>query len=79
MVFYRRIKELRDEAHLSQKRMAAQLGISQQAYCKYELGITEPSLTTILKIADILEVSLDYLFGRVEKHALLWVPSDETL
>lgn len=44
--------------------MAAKLNITQPSYIRYENGTSEPSLETLTKIADIFDVSVDYLLGR---------------
>lgn len=77
MAFYDKLKTLREESNISQRKMAKLLGISQQAYSTYELGINEPSLSSLVKIADILEVSTDYLLDRVNEYALLWQPNND--
>jgi len=44
--------------------MATMLGIKQPSYIRYENGTSEPKLETLVKIADIFDVSVDYLLGR---------------
>ncbi|MCL2853539.1 MAG: helix-turn-helix transcriptional regulator [Defluviitaleaceae bacterium] len=44
--------------------MAEYLGITEQAYAKYEYAMREPNHETTIKLADFFEVSTDYLFGR---------------
>ena len=44
--------------------MANELGISLAGYCNYENNKREPKFWILLKLADILQVSLDYLAGR---------------
>ena len=63
-MFYKRLKELRKEQCLSQDKLAELLNVSRQSYSRYENGISEPELNTIVKIADIFNVSLDYLLCR---------------
>lgn len=57
----RRIAELRKERNLSQSELAEKLHISQQAICKYELGMSEPDIYTLKGMADIFHTSVDYL------------------
>lgn len=66
MEFYEITKYLRSEIGLSQKQIASLLNISQQSYSDYENGKTEPDFKTLLKIAEILNVSTDYLLGRTD-------------
>lgn len=44
--------------------MADKLGVSQPSYIRYEQGTAEPSQENLVKIADIFDVSIDYLLGR---------------
>lgn len=53
-------------AGYSQARLAAALSISQQTVSDYEHGKTNPDEATMVKIADLLNVSVDYLLGRTE-------------
>lgn len=46
--------------------MAEKLGITQPSYIRYENGTSEPKLETLVKIADIFDVSVDYLLGRTD-------------
>ncbi|WP_213997003.1 helix-turn-helix domain-containing protein [Tepidanaerobacter syntrophicus] len=59
-----RIKELREEAKISQAELASMLGVTQQALSNYENGLREPDLDTINKIANYFGVSIDYLLCR---------------
>ena len=52
------LKELRRDKHLTQLDMAKHFGISQIMYSMYESG------RRIMKLADILETSTDYILGR---------------
>ena len=58
-----RIKELRVELGLNQKDIAEKLGITQQAYANYERGARQPDNNTLIKLAKLFDVSIDYLLG----------------
>ena len=62
--FSAKLKELRKEKGYTQEQMANILEIGQSAYAKWENDRTEPSFENLIKLADLLEVSLDWLFGR---------------
>lgn len=62
-----RLKELRTSKNLFQKEVAEILGIDRTTYSKYENGASEPSHEILLKLAEIFEVSTDYLLGRDKK------------
>lgn len=59
-----RLKHLRLERDIPQLFFALEIGVSRGTYAKYETGINEPDLATLVKIADFYHVSLDYLAGR---------------
>ena len=62
----KRLKELRGKNNLSQKALAEQLCVSQQTVGKWESGGATPNPETLSHIADIFQVSVDYLIGRAE-------------
>ena len=57
-----RLKELRLERNKTQKELAAHLGITRQAYNRYETGQREPGLDMLMQIADHYQVSAQVLF-----------------
>jgi len=60
--FGKRIKELRIERQLSQMDVGAALGIDRENIRKYEKGLQEPKLSTIVKFAKVFNVSFNKLF-----------------
>ena len=67
MEFSERLKNLRKQAHLTQVDVAEKLGISQPAYASWERGVKKPTQDNLVKIAQILNVSIDYLVGNSDK------------
>lgn len=67
MEFSERLKNLRKQAGLTQVDVAGELGISQQAYASWERGVKRPTQENLVKIAQILNVSVDYLVGNSEE------------
>lgn len=59
-----RIKYLRKENNLSQDDLAVLLHVDRTTISGYELGNRIPNIYTLIHIADIFHVSLDYLVGR---------------
>ena len=57
------IADLRDKKGWSQTDLADNSGVSRVMIGKYERGEAVPSIDAAKKIADALEVSLDYLVG----------------
>jgi transcriptional regulator with XRE-family HTH domain len=62
-----RISSLRDERGWTQEELASSIGISRAALSHYEKNRREPDTETLSKLADLFEVSLDYLVGRTER------------
>jgi transcriptional regulator with XRE-family HTH domain len=56
-----RIKKLRKQHKLTQKELAAAVGITYGQLNKYESGLNNPSPEILIKIADQLHISLDVL------------------
>ena len=67
MEFSERLKELRKKANFTQVEVAEKLGISQPAYASWERGVKKPTQDNLVKIAQILNVSVDYLVGNSEE------------
>jgi len=62
------IRKLRLRNRLSQERLSRLANISTATLVKIEAGVAkEPTITTITKIADALEVSIDMLVGRMKR------------
>lgn len=64
MVLGYRIRRLRKERALSQAQLGKLLGVSKVSISGYEKGTRIPSINTLLKLIDVLEISADYIFGR---------------
>lgn len=62
-----RLKEARKRKKLKQREMAEYLGITSRSYQQYEGGKRRPDYETLVAIADYLDVTLDYLFGRTDE------------
>ena len=67
MKFSERLKDLRKQAGLTQVDVAEKLGISQPAYASWERGVKKPTQENLVKIAQVLNVSVDYLVGNSEE------------
>ena len=67
MEFAERLKTLRKQVKLTQAQIAEKLNISQQAYASWERGAKKPTQENLVKIAQILDVSIDYLVGNSEE------------
>ncbi len=59
-----RIKEFREEIQFTQKELADKIGNVQRNVSNWESGTSEPDCETIVKLAEIFDVTIDELFGR---------------
>ena len=59
-----RFKQLRLERHLSQEKFSEIIGVTQQAVCKYEKGLSVPSKDVLELMCDHFGCSMDYILGR---------------
>lgn len=57
------LKKLREEHNMSQSKLAKAIGVAQSTVGMWESGKNNPEYATLLKIADIFGVSIDYLTG----------------
>jgi len=64
MMKYENIRSLRIDNGYTQKQIAEQLGVSQNTYSQYEIGVLNYPIEALEKLADIYGVSVDYLLGR---------------
>ena len=56
-----RLKDLREDKDISQKKMAEILNVAQTTYSDYELGKINIPLNTLKKLALFFDTSIDYL------------------
>ena len=70
MPYYRRIRDLREDKDLTQTKMGEILCCSQRVYSNYERGDIDIPTSTLIKIADYHNVSVDYLLERTNNSAI---------
>lgn len=58
-----RIKKSRELAGLTQEEVAEKVGVSRTAVTRWEQGEIEPKISNLVEIANVLNVSTDYLLG----------------
>ncbi|MBP3857202.1 MAG: helix-turn-helix transcriptional regulator [Ruminiclostridium sp.] len=63
---YDRIKNLREDADMTQQQIADKLFINRRTYSSYELGIRGIPTEILSGIADIFDTSTDYLIERTD-------------
>lgn len=64
---YRRIRELREDADLTQMEMARILNCSQQVYSNYELGQRDIPTAVLIALAQYHKTTTDYILGLTNK------------
>ena len=64
-VFPERLRAARDKRGLSQGELATRAGLQASAISHFETGARKPSFDNLRRLADALEVTTDYLLGRV--------------
>lgn len=65
-VLGKQIKMLRTIRGWTQEELGKRLGVSKVAVCSYEHGLQVPNVEMLNKLADLFEVTVDYLLGRHE-------------
>lgn len=68
MIDYKIIKELRTKNKCTQSKLASQLGVSRSTVSMWEIGSSEPDNDMLVRIAELFNVSTDYLLGVVDKN-----------
>ncbi|MBE6135754.1 MAG: helix-turn-helix transcriptional regulator [Erysipelotrichaceae bacterium] len=59
-----RLRELRNKSGLTQNEIASKLKVSGQTILNWENGIYEPKINQLIELADLFNVSIDYLVER---------------
>lgn len=63
-MFNKRLREMRMKRGLTQQKLSEIVDIALRTYQCYETGTRTPSYSLLIKLADILDVSIDWLMGR---------------
>ena len=64
MMKYENIRSLRIDNGYTQRQIAEQVGVSQNTYSQYEIGVLNYPIEVLEKLADFYNVSVDYLLSR---------------
>jgi transcriptional regulator with XRE-family HTH domain len=67
---YKRIRDLREDADMTQVQKAKILNCSQRVYSNYERGDIDIPTEILIKLANFHDVSVDYILGRTNKREL---------
>ncbi|MBR5134129.1 MAG: helix-turn-helix transcriptional regulator [Clostridia bacterium] len=64
--FSLRLIALRKARNMTQEDVAKALGLNRSTYTCYEIGTSSPSIATLRALAEMYDVSVDYLLARVD-------------
>ena len=64
---YQNIRNIREDFDVTQSQMAEILNVSQNTYSQYETGKIEWTASTLIKVANYFNVSIDFLLDRTNK------------
>ena len=71
MPVYRRIRDLREDADLTQKQVGEAIKVPQRTYAYYETGERMVPPGVLCALADFYGVSVDYILGRTDRREML--------
>ena len=66
MGYYKRLRDLREDHDLTQRQLAAILGLTQPQYFRYEQGYRDIPTDILIRLADLYHTSTDYILGRTD-------------
>ena len=72
MDYCRMIRDLREDADLTQGEVTKALGTSQTMYARYERGENELPIRHLVSLCDLYQVSADYILGRTRRNQSLY-------
>ncbi|PXZ24340.1 XRE family transcriptional regulator [Lactobacillus helveticus] len=64
--FSDRLTNLRESMNYSKTKMANKIGVSLSTYANWEYGYNDPDMSTLVKLAGILDTTVDYLTGKID-------------
>ena len=66
MVFNERLRALRKERGMTQAEVAEKISIAYRNYQRLEANGNTPNFSNLVPLADLFDVSMDYLAGRTD-------------
>lgn len=63
MKWNKRIRDLREDNDMTQDDLASQLGISKRTLLRYESSVSEPTISVLISLSLLFNVSVDYIIG----------------
>ncbi|MDY4787750.1 MAG: helix-turn-helix transcriptional regulator [Bacilli bacterium] len=74
-----RLSRLRKEKNLTQEDIANKINISSQAVSKWENDLSSPDIDTLVRLANIFDVSLDELLGNENKKTVTTINNNKSI
>jgi transcriptional regulator with XRE-family HTH domain len=71
MSFPSRLKKIRTQRKLTQEQLGSKVNVTKVSISGYESGNRTPDMETLQKIADVLDVSIDYLLARTNDSTIV--------
>ena len=62
-LFSKRLKEIRIKNNMTQKQLGDLINVTKVSICCYEKGTRTPSLDTLMDLANVFKLSIDYFLG----------------
>lgn len=69
MMYFQRIRDLREDHDKTQQQIANYLNTHRNAYGRYEIGVREIPTWAVIKLAELYNTSTDYILGRTDDPA----------
>ncbi len=69
MGYYKRVRDLREDHDMSQRKVAEHLHMAQSQYWLYERGYRDLPTDILIALADLYNTSTDYILGRTDDPA----------
>ncbi|NLA33659.1 MAG: helix-turn-helix transcriptional regulator [Tenericutes bacterium] len=63
MLFSKRLRELRKKKNITQTELGRLINVTKVSICGYEKGTRMPTLGTLMDLADVFQVDVNYLLG----------------
>ncbi|MCL2170280.1 MAG: helix-turn-helix domain-containing protein [Defluviitaleaceae bacterium] len=74
-----RLRELREAKEMLQAQVAAYLQVARTTYARYETGEREMTYNSLIRLADLYGVSVDYLLGRIDDDCVVLSEDEKEL
>lgn len=79
-MIYERIRELREQAGISQAQLAKKLDVTRSSVNAWEMGLSTPTTQYIVALTKLFHVSADYILGtEADRSISLWGYTEEEI